>query len=195
MRITRNSAIPSGELFFQLEAIRTRLLKAHREAATWHFFFQHNLWGPLSMFRKPKYIVLLELTRTWTRKPERLRIIPFLSLVSIYVGLFCSSPLFPDPYVAYCISKSKLVWKFDFFFISSDYESVKTVTEILFSYSLQSLNKKSEHNHLLMFLHFYVMGITIQFSNCSLVTVKSSKLRYCRIRWNPPLKWGPVSSY
>ena len=72
---------------FQLEAILTRLLKIHREAATWHSFFQHNLWGPLSMFRKPKYIVLLKLTRTWTRKPERLRIIPFLSLVSIFVLL------------------------------------------------------------------------------------------------------------
>ena len=72
---------------FQLEAILTRLLKIHREAATWHFFFQHNLWGRLSMFRKPKYIVLLELTRTWTRTPERLKIIPFLSLVSIFVLL------------------------------------------------------------------------------------------------------------
>lgn len=80
------------ETLFQLEAILTRLLKVHREAATWHFFFffSTTFEDLYQCSENRKYIVLLdevELTRTWTRKPERLRTIPFLSLVSIYVLL------------------------------------------------------------------------------------------------------------
>ena len=70
----------------------------------------YNLWGPLSMFKKQnKKYLDLELTRTWNGRPNLLRIIPFLSLISIYVQRGCLFFSIVPWSVAYCITKLVLL--------------------------------------------------------------------------------------